>query len=30
VLLENYAKHTRKADRSAAAVIGSLSKGILG
>jgi integrase len=29
VLLENYAKHTRKADRSAAAVIGSLSKGIL-
>jgi integrase len=30
VLLENYAKHTRKADRSAAAVIASLSKGILG
>jgi len=30
VLLRNYAKRTRKADASAAAVIGSLSKGILG
>jgi integrase len=30
VLLRNYAKRTRKADTSAAAVIGSLSKGILG
>jgi integrase len=30
VLLRNYAKRTRKADVSAAAVIGSLSKGIIG
>jgi integrase len=30
VLLRNYAKRTRKADASAAAVIGNLSKGILG
>jgi integrase len=30
VLLRNYAKRTRKADTSAAAVIGSLSKGFLG
>jgi integrase len=30
VLLRNYAKRTRKADTSAAAVIGNLSKGILG
>ena len=30
VLLRNYAKRTRKADNSAAAVIGNLSKGILG
>jgi integrase len=30
VLLRNYAKRTRKADVSAAAVIGSLSKGLLG
>jgi integrase len=29
VLLQNYAKRTRKADTSAAAVIGNLSKGIL-
>jgi integrase len=30
VLLRNYAKRTHKADTSAAAVLGSLSKGILG
>ena len=30
VLLRIYAKRTRKADTSAAAVIGALSKGILG
>ena len=30
VLLRNYAKRTRKADTSAASVIGSISKGILG
>jgi integrase len=30
ILLRNYAKRTRKADTSAAAVIGSLSKGVLG
>ena len=30
ILLRTYAKSTRKADTSAAAVIGSLSKGILG
>jgi integrase len=30
VLLRSYAKRTRKADTSAAAVIGALSKGILG
>jgi integrase len=30
VLLRSYAKRTRKADRSAAGVIGSLSRGILG
>jgi hypothetical protein len=29
-LLRNYAKRTRKADTSAAAVIGNLAKGILG
>ena len=29
-LLRNYAKRTDRADKSAAAVIGSLSKGILG
>jgi len=30
VLLRNYAKRTRKADTSAAAVIGALAKGVLG
>ena len=30
VLLRSYAKRTRKADRSAAAVIGALSRGVLG
>lgn len=30
VLLRSYAKRTRKADRSAAGVIGSISKGVLG
>jgi len=30
VLLRSYAKRTRKADTSAAAVIGALSKGVLG
>jgi integrase len=30
VLLRSYAKRTKKADTSAAAVIGSLSKGVLG
>ena len=30
VLLRTYAKRTRKADTSAAAIIGKLSKGILG
>jgi integrase len=30
ILLRNYAKRTRTADTSAAAVIGSLSKGVLG
>jgi len=30
ILLRNYAKRTRRADTSAAAVIGSLSKGVLG
>ena len=29
VLLRNYAKRTKKADTSAAAVIGALSKGVL-
>jgi hypothetical protein len=30
VLLRTYAKRTKKADTSAAAVIGAMSKGILG
>jgi hypothetical protein len=30
VLLRSYAKRTRKADRSAAGVIGALSRGVLG
>jgi hypothetical protein len=30
VLLHSYAKRTRKADTSAAAVIGTLAKGVLG
>jgi integrase len=30
VLLRSYAKHTRKADASAAAAVGALSKGVLG
>jgi len=30
VLLRNYAKRTKKADASAAAVIGAISKGVLG
>jgi integrase len=30
VMLRSYAKRTKKADTSAAAVIGSLSKGVLG
>jgi hypothetical protein len=29
VLLRSYAKHSKKADTSAAAVIGALSKGVL-
>jgi len=30
ILLRSYAKRTRKADRSAAGVIGALSRGVLG